>query len=404
MTSSFCVTEGWRQQSSERQQIKNWLMQARQLGFNYYSLTQFERCFWLCCHDDPGGVDTAATVRTNVDGRYQHHAWVVIELRGQALLVIAWREQTLLAALEVKPDSVGLEFIKYLTKDWLAPDKIQCALLLAGKDTRQLLAQMVWPVEPIYQSSSVLVPVAKLGSFQSIKTSPPWGRKALMKTAAIALLPILIGFAWYDFAPAVVSTPVVTVAATPSAEGIAIDWLESVPKQLMNFSYLAGWQVSRWHIDQGQQHLTAQASYGKPAELLAQVGTHWLTKSQPSGIRLSRPLPTSTIELNQLRENPSVDFDGLVKAIKQHWPHAQITATPKQTHHHYHWREILISLPDYDPFTTTSALLPAGFLAAAHAIQLQEFQAKLEQQRWSIQLRLRVYLNDSTEVIDHVHS
>src|SRR5690606_7193199 len=111
-----------------------WLAEAKRLGFERYNLYRQDQCYWLCCASTER-VDIAAAVRSQV----QEPAAVVVQLWAQRLVVVAWREQTLLGCCEFSADHYGLQNFFYVAEQWLDPAQMDCVLVIAGSATRRLL-------------------------------------------------------------------------------------------------------------------------------------------------------------------------------------------------------------------------------------------------------------------------
>src|SRR5690554_1631618 len=242
---TYCI-EGWRQQSRDREQILAWLSEARQAGFDRYTLFKQDACFWLCCTRD-AHFDAVTQVRHRV----ALPAAVVVQVWQQRLIAIAWQGETLLGALTFSADEHGVINFLYIAEEWLAASKMACPLMVAGHTTKRLLAAHSKAENSIKFCDEVITDTPlKLAKLRSIKKSPAWlRRQVVLQGMAFAGLcfALVSWWFWPQSQPqlAMTETPVAAPSAAPIV-GFSAAQLVHVGPLLSHVSHLAGWRVLKW--------------------------------------------------------------------------------------------------------------------------------------------------------------
>lgn len=286
----WCV-HGWRQQSTNREQILAWLAQARQLGFDRYSLVQHDGNYWLCCGND-GQFDVAAAVRAEID----EAAAVVVQQLNQQLLVVAWRQQTLLGCCEFSADKHGIQSFLYIAEQWLSAQAMNCRLVIAGQPALELLAAHRHRAK---QCAEILLDAPpKAVQMRSIRQSPAWLRHRVIGRWVLVNMAVAGALSWWFWPqpqPPLAVHPITTAAPEITVSGWQATDLNLVSTRLAELSYLAGWQVVRWQLTPQHEQLEMQQTYGTRADLLAQLPTsNWQFTGIASANVLQRaPVPTS---------------------------------------------------------------------------------------------------------------
>lgn len=292
---SWCI-HGWRQQSTDRDQILAWLAQARQLGFERYNLVKQGDCYWLCCATEQR-YDMVAAVRSYVT----QNAAVVIQLWAQQLVVVAWRQQTLLGCWQFAADKHGIQNFIYVTKQWLSPQHMNCQLVIAGSATLRLLEQSNLVQQATVVAALPLDKSPKLAALRSIRQPPPWLRRRVVWRGLLAAS-VIIGLSawWFWPAPPQPIAPMSTAQISPPVvtEKIITGWqaeqVAHVSDLLSHISFLAGWRVVQWQLNASGESIQLQQTYGTQADLLAQLpDSRWQFGANLTAPELTRQPPAT---------------------------------------------------------------------------------------------------------------
>lgn len=304
---SWCI-HGWRQQSTDRDQILAWLAQAKQLGFERYNLVKQGDCYWLCCATEQR-FDMVAAVRSQVT----QSAAVVIQLLAQQLVVVAWRQNTLLGCWEFSADKHGIQNFTYVAKYWLSPQHMNCQLVIAGSATVRLLEHSILAHQATVVTEIQLGKAQKLASLRSIRQPPPWLRRRVVWRGLIAASVIVGVSAWWFWpTPAQPMTPVAAIetaspiATVPDITGWQSEQVAHVRSLLSHISFLAGWRVVKWQLDATGESIQLQQTYGTPADLLAQLpAADWQFGATSNTSKLTRQPPYAN-DIGPTSEDPNV--------------------------------------------------------------------------------------------------
>lgn len=323
MSAELCI-EGWRQQSSSREQVLAWLNEAKQLGFEQYSLLQRGHCYWLCCCQGKA-YDAVISIRQQVE----LEAAVVIQLWQQQLLVVAWQQDTLLGACQFHADQHGIDTLFYVARQWLSPAAMDCPLLLAGSATQALLAGKVPPeITPQLVRELITGRYSKAAQLRSLKRSPAWIRRRVLVQGVVASLLLAAGISWWlwpSVTTSAVALPPEPAVVTAPLVGAKVQQLVGLPELLRAVSYLAGWQVSQWQLDGEQERLLAQSSYGRPAELLMQLaGKGWSIAPQAGATQVVRRLQEMPEQLRGRSQELSIEAMTAAGWKIENRPHEQL--------------------------------------------------------------------------------
>lgn len=304
--------EGWRHQSHDREKILAWLTEAKQLGFERYSLWKCGSQYWLCC-GELVDHDAAIALRQTIDEK----AAVVVQVWQKQLVCVAWREDILLGACGFSADHMGGLNLMFVAQDWLAPEKMGCALLIAGNQAKELLACHITPNTNVHYLNTLLLEEPnKTAKFRSLRQPPAWLRRRVVVASASVAVSIFVIVTWW-FWPSTASPPLAQPAqALAALEQPQVGWhlnqINHLSELLSQVSYVAGWRVLRWELTANGEELTVQPTYGRVSELLSQLAdSNWEYQKGHGDHRLVRPLTdlshadSSTINLaNSSDDNP----------------------------------------------------------------------------------------------------
>ncbi|OZB06396.1 MAG: hypothetical protein B7X54_02305 [Idiomarina sp. 34-48-12] len=302
----WCIT-GWRQQSSKKTQILEWLADARRLGFERYGLIKQGHHYWLCCCND-ADYDLAIYVREQVNV----NAAVFVQQEQSRLICVAWNGDTLLGASQFATDTVGIKSLFCITQHWLAADGMRCSLVIAGRGLREILEAQLTNDITIIEVDEINFSDHSTGSkLRSIRRSPFWLKRQIFMAVGGLLLSMTAAFSW-SYLPQSMNSPV--VKSLPSPELIKstkplwlVTQLGHVNALLNKVNYLAGWQVQRWQLSEQGEQLWLQPTYGTKPDLLAQIPnpSEWRWLQRGSSIYIERELPAP------LTDSPSYNSNEL---------------------------------------------------------------------------------------------
>ncbi|WP_417659656.1 hypothetical protein [Pseudidiomarina sp.] len=304
--------EGWRHQSHDRDKILAWLTEAKQLGFERYSLWKCGAQYWLCC-SEMADYDAAIELRQSIDER----AAVVVHVWQQQLVCVAWREDVLLGACGFSADHTGVLNLLFVAHDWLAPEKMGCALFIAGNQAKELLACHVTAHANVHYLNIRLPEVPnKLARFRSLRQPPAWLRRRVLALSTITAMTFFIGFTWW-FWPVPEAQPLAKPAQALSVlKQPKVGWhpnqIAHVNELLSQVNYLAGWQVRRWELTTEGERLIVQPTYGRVSELLGQLAdSNWDYQNDNGERRLVRALKDNHKVDEASSTSPSPSRDAL---------------------------------------------------------------------------------------------
>lgn len=321
--------EGWRHQSHDREKILAWLTEAKQLGFERYSLWKCGAQYWLCCGERVDH-DAAIALRQTIDEK----AAVVVQVWQKQLVCVAWREDILLGACGFSADHMGVLDLMFVAQDWLAPEKMGCALLIAGNQAKELLACHIAAHTNVHYLNTLLPEEPnKTAKFRSLRQPPAWLRRRVVVASASVAMSIFVIVTWW-FWPETASQPLAQpTQALAALEQPQVGWhlnqINHLSELLSQVSYVAGWRVLHWELTSSGEQLTVQPTYGRVSELLSQLAdSNWEYQKGQGDHRLVRPLTdlshvdSSTINLaNSFGDSPdylgfSVTSRGQTVSIK----------------------------------------------------------------------------------------
>ncbi|RWU12807.1 hypothetical protein EGC76_00880 [Pseudidiomarina gelatinasegens] len=297
--------EGWRHQSHDRDQILTWLTEAKQLGFQRYSLWKCGAQYWLCC-SETADHDGAIELRQCIDD----NAVVVVQVWQQRLVCVAWRDDVLLGACGFSADHTGVLNLLFVAQDWLAPEKMGCSLFISGNQAKELLACHVTAYTHVRYVNIELPDMPnKQARFRSLRQHPAWLRRRVLVLSTITALTISLGFTWWfwpepEAQPLAKPEQALSVLKQPQV-GWDANQIAHLSQLLSQVSYLAGWQVLRWELTARGEQLIVQPSYGRVSELLSQLtGSNWDYQKDKGEHRLVRPLKDLT-QMDGSTESPA---------------------------------------------------------------------------------------------------
>jgi|GEM_PF-2436704 hypothetical protein len=375
----WCI-QGWRQQSTDREQILAWLSEAKQLGFERYNLFKQGTCYWLCCASSEQ-FDIVAAIRSQVDTS----AAVVVQQWSQQLVVVAWQHQTLLACCQFSADKHGLQNFLYVARNWLDPHQINCELIIAGSATRRLFdgIEQIQDAKVIAEFSFEKWP--KLAKMRSLRQSPPWLRqRILLRGIAVAMLVTTASVWWFWPAPPTVAvTPPQAMPTQPAPlQGWQAQQVAHVDQLLSQVSFLAGWRVSQWQLNDQGETLSLHQSYGSHTDLLMQLPSqNWQLATHGQGVQLHRQPPeyaaSDAVAQAAVKHDDAVP-EALDKALLQAGFQINRTAQTIELQH-------LV----FDPFTPAQWRLFIRWLSAQPNLRIQQILATPEHLSWRLTITVQ---------------
>lgn len=289
----WCIS-GWRQQSSQRAQILDWLADAKKLGFERYSLVKQGQHYWLCCCNY-ADYDLAIYVREQISSS----AAVFVQREGS----------------QFSADAMGAKSLICIAHHWLAQDGMRCSLIFGGRGSREILAEQIKSDFTVKEVSEIdFGSRSRISKLRSIRRSPFWLRRQVV-VAAIGLILVSSAALSWAYWP----TPISPTAIDSSSSQVRIDnnkpqWLVTqlrhVNDLLIQVSYLAGWQVQRWQLSEYGEQLWLQSSYGTKLDLLSQIPnqSEWLWQQRGNSVYIERALPEPEI-VNSRDSLASIDLE-----------------------------------------------------------------------------------------------
>lgn len=375
-----CCIQGWRQQSTDREQILAWLSEAKQLGFERYNLFKQGTCYWLCCGTSEQ-FDMVAAIRSQVD----EPAAVVVQQWSQQLVVVAWQQQTLLACCQFPADKHGIQNFLYVAKTWLDTHQMNCLLVIAGAATRRLFDGIEQTQDAKFMAELSVTKWPKLAKMRSLRQSPPWLRqRILLRGLAVAMLVTSVSVWWFWPAPpaAVVMPIQVTPAQPVPLKGWHAQQVAHVDQLLSKVSFLAGWRVLQWQLNDQGETLMLQQSYGSHADLLTQLPSqNWRLVTHGQGVQLHR-LPPEYSASDVATQVVVSQADTAPEALEQALLEAgfQINRTAQT---------IEIQHLVFDPFMPAQWRLFVRWLSAQPNLRIQQILATPEHLSWRLTITVQ---------------
>ena len=400
MLASGWRLELWRRQSTEQARILQWLGEARQQGFSHYGLYQVGQCYWLSCTGEANVGDAVAHVHQQLTST-QDPSWVVLQVVGEQVWVIAWREQTLLCALAIDLEANPNSFLFELTATWLATDGMQCQLMLAGEMAQQRWLTAPWPVSPQVCDELFNQAPSKGQQLLNIRKPPPWlRRKVVVLSATISLcLALLLGWLLWPTTPSEAGLDSHPQAQQrPPMAGVQLASMAALPQQLLRWSYVAGWKVQQWQFSEQQQQLHVQQGYASMADLRQQLQPIWFYQlgavagSAQPGLLLTANVPSAWQQEPSLAKlAPSLAYlESSLSELQQWFPQAQFKVAAVQTDGWYQWQQVQVQVLGFDPLLWSSAGAKA-WRQLPSELRLVAASAKADGLLWQLQLELRAY-------------
>ncbi|WP_404408323.1 hypothetical protein LG272_10150 [Pseudidiomarina marina] len=321
----WCIA-GWRQQSSQKAQILNWLAEARRLGFERYSLVNQGHHYWLCCCNY-ADADVAIYVREQIES----NAAVFVQQESNQLICVAWNGDTLLGASQFPADSLGVKSLFFITQHWVSNNGMRCPLLIGGRRTRELLEAQIGNDIAVLEVSEVnLNSYSRSSKLHSIRRSPFWLRRRVVFVAISLVFASATTVSWVYWPKPVVASIAVSLPESEEIEAVGPSWsagqLAHINKLLAEVSYLAGWEVLRWQLSENGEQLWLQSSYGSKQDLLSQLPnqSQWRWHQNGNTTYIERALPQSeptlqndnVTELNLERLGFVIERDDSIVTIK----------------------------------------------------------------------------------------
>ncbi|CUA83563.1 hypothetical protein [Pseudidiomarina woesei] len=376
----WCV-QGWRQQSTDREQILAWLSEAKQLGFERYNLFKQGECYWLCCATTEQ-LDMAAAIRSQV----REQAAVVVQQWCQQLIVVAWQQQTLLACCQFSADKHGVQNFLYVAENWLKPEQMNCVLVIAGQTTRRLFDH----VEPIQNAKQIpefnFEKSLKLAKMRSLRQLPPWLRRRILVRGVAAALLVTGASVWWFWPTSPAPVVMVPVTEFPEPAPLLQGWQQQhvlhVDKLLSQVSFLAGWKATQWQLDEAGETLWMQQSYGSHSDLLMQLPSQdWQLEGNGQGVQLQRKPPADVLYSADI-PMPKGDLNTQKLSSDQALIEAGFSQT--QTPNHIEVQHLL-----FDPFTSHQWQVFLHWLAVRPDMRIQKVVATPEHLSWRITITLQ---------------
>lgn len=305
----WCIS-GWRQQSSQRAQILDWLAEAKKLGFERYSLVKQGQYYWLCCCNY-ADYDLAIYVREQISSS----AAVFVQREGGHLICVAWNGDTLLGASQFSADAIGVKSLFCIAHQWLAKDGMRCSLIIGGRGSRDILAEQVKSDFAVKEVNEIdFGSHSRSSKLRSIRRSPFWLRRQVVVAAVGLILVSSAAISWAYWPTQIIPPAIDSSSSRTHIENIKPQWLvtqlEHVNDLLIQVSYLAGWQVQRWQLSEYGEQLWLQSSYGTKRDLLSQVPnqSEWLWHQRGNSIYIERALPEPE-KLKSYDSSASIDLE-----------------------------------------------------------------------------------------------
>lgn len=288
----WCIS-GWRQQSSQRAQILDWLAEAKKLGFERYSLVKQGQHYWLCCCNY-ADYDLAIYVREQISS----NAAVFVQREGNHLICVAWNGDTLLGASQFAADAIGVKSLICIAHRWLAKDGMSCSLIIGGRGSREILAEQIRSDFAVKEVSEIdFGSYSRNSKLRSIRRSPFWLRRQVIVAAIGLILVSSAALSWAYWPTQITPTTIDRYSSPVRIENNKPQWLVTqlrhVNDLLIQVSYLAGWQVQRWQLSENGEQLWLQSSYGGKRDLLSQIPSQseWLWHQRGNSVYIERALP-----------------------------------------------------------------------------------------------------------------
>ncbi|RUO49474.1 hypothetical protein [Pseudidiomarina donghaiensis] len=376
----WCV-QGWRQQSTDREQILAWLSEAKQLGFERYNLFKQGDCYWLCCATTEQ-LDMAAAIRAQV----HEQAAVVVQQWCQQLVVVAWQQQTLLTCCHFSADKHGVQNFLYVAENWLKPDQMNCTLVIAGHSTRHLFDN----VESIQNAKQIpefsFEKPLKLAKMRSLRQLPPWLRRRILLRGVIAALLVTGASVWWFWPTTPAPVVIEPTTQLPEPPLLLQGWQQQhvihVDELLSQVSFLAGWKVTQWQLDDAGETLWLQQSYGSHSDLLLQMPSQdWQLESNGQGLQLQREPPEGIVDA-VAAESLEIDLGTQQSNSNEALEEAGFTQTKRSN-------RVDIQHLLFDPFTPHQWQVFLQWLAVRPEMRIQKIVATPEHLSWRITITLQ---------------
>lgn len=353
---SGVIVNGWRQQTPDRRQILRWLAEARQFGFNCYSLHRVRQRYWLCCI--AGGVrpGRAADIAIMLQQHFKAEPQLLyLQFDVAQMVCVSWQNFELRNCIAVSTDEPGLARFRLLCQGLCeqtgSTAKTPGKLIVAGQipaSLKGLISGLGAPTDTIAPGVCLEDKIPGAARFRPISNSPSWQRQRLWLTAAAAVFGIAIYLTWLWW-PAPTATPVAAEVSRAELPGLSLDQVVQLQHAMQQLTALAGWQLQQLSLTEQGLQARIGRSYGLNQELIAQLEARWQVNFSNDEAQLQLPLANPVSESGVVP--PAPDYEAAQQAfsaaLPDYLPSARLQLAEAGSDEHWRWQNLILTIADF---------------------------------------------------------
>ncbi|KFZ31483.1 hypothetical protein IDSA_01845 [Pseudidiomarina salinarum] len=354
--SASVVINGWRQQTTDRRQIERWLAEARQLGFNGYTLHRVRQHYWLCCITGgmrPGGaVDIAIMLQQRFKTESQ---LLYLQFDAAQMVCVSWQDFELRNCIALSTDEQGQARFRLLCQGLAeqteTTGQTPGKLLLAGKAPAfltELISAIGEPWENISSGVYLEEKIPAAARFRVISKLPRWQRQRLWLTAAVAAFSVGAYLTWLWW-PAPAAIPVAPQVVQVELPGLGVSQLTQLQYAMHQLTALAGWRLQQIMLTEQGLQATIGRTYGLNQELTAQLDARWQVSFSHQEAQLQLPLAKSADQSGVAQ--PAQDYEAAQRAfsaaLPDYLPSVRVQLAEADSDKHWRWQNLTLNITDF---------------------------------------------------------